>query len=194
MSNNLNKDVFREYDIRGISETDFSDDVVIKIGKSFGSYIKREGAKKIAISGDIRLTTPRLKENLIAGVLSTGINVIDIGILPTPVNYYSMYCLDIDGAIQVTGSHNPKEYNGFKISYKKSSFFGIQILELYNLIINNDFEEGKGELSTSDIYDEYMDMLKSKIEINKSIRVYIFVFSIFINFLICPSMSTLQSP
>ena len=171
MNDKLNKNVFREYDIRGIADVDFTNDIVVKIGKSFGTYIKRKDAKSIAISGDVRLTTPRLKASLIKGILSTGIDVIDIGILPTPVNYYSMYCLDIDGAIQVTGSHNPKEYNGFKISYKKSSFFGIQILELYNLIINDDFEVGKGVLSTQNIVEKYMNMLKTKIQIDKNIKV-----------------------
>ena len=116
--NDINRNIFREYDIRGIADSDFTDDVVLNLGKSFGTYVIRDGCASISISGDVRLTTPRLKKKLIEGVLSTGIDVIDIGTLPTPVNYFSMFCLDIDGAIQITGSHNPKEYNGFKFSYK----------------------------------------------------------------------------
>tara|TARA_Y100001936_G_C15684674_1_gene462869 strand:+ start:23 stop:331 length:309 start_codon:yes stop_codon:yes gene_type:complete len=99
--NNVNKNIFREYDIRGIADSDFTDDLVINLGKAFGTYILRDGCECISVSGDVRLTTPRLKKKLIEGVLSTGINVIDIGILPTPVNYFSMFCLEIDGAIQV---------------------------------------------------------------------------------------------
>ena len=169
--NDVNKNIFREYDIRGIADSDFTDDLVINLGKAFGTYILRDGCKCISVSGDVRLTTPRLKKKLIEGVLSTGINVIDIGILPTPVNYFSMFCLDIDGAIQITGSHNPKEYNGFKFSYKKTSFFGVQIQDLYRLIDSNDFDEGNGELICKNIMTSYIDMLNSKIKINKPINI-----------------------
>ena len=169
--NNINRNIFREYDIRGIADSDFTDDVVLNLGKAFGTYVIRDGCASISISGDVRLTTPRLKKKLIEGVLSTGIDVIDIGTLPTPVNYFSMFCLDIDGAIQITGSHNPKEYNGFKFSYKKTSFFGIQIQDLYRLIDDNDFEKGNGKLFHKDILSKYIDMLYSKININKPMNI-----------------------
>ena len=110
----MNPYIFRQYDIRGVVAEDFTDDVVINLGKGFGTWLRNRDAKSITVSGDVRLTTPHLKEKFIEGVLSTGINVIDLGILPTPVNYYSMYKIDIDGACQITGSHNPPDMNGFK--------------------------------------------------------------------------------
>ena len=115
----MNEYIFRKYDIRGVVETDFTPEVVKNLGRAFGTYVLRSGGTSVAVSGDIRPSTPGLIKNLTIGLTETGVDVINLGILPTPVNYYSMYCLDIDGAIQVTGSHNPKEYNGFKISYKR---------------------------------------------------------------------------
>ena len=111
----VNKYIFREYDIRGKVDDDFSPEVVLNLGKAFGTFIKRSGGQEIALSGDVRLSTPSLIEQFKVGVLSTGIDVINIGILPTPVNYYSMFKLDVAGAVQITGSHNPPEFNGIKI-------------------------------------------------------------------------------
>jgi phosphomannomutase/phosphoglucomutase len=101
----MNPYIFREYDIRGVVEEDFPEEVVILLGKGFGTYVREKGGRTIAISGDVRLSTPMLKENFTRGLLATGIDVVDIGIIPTPVNYYSMVILDIDGAVQITGRH-----------------------------------------------------------------------------------------
>ena len=136
----INKNIFREYDIRGIVKDDFKDEVVDSLGKSFGSYVKEFGGLNIAVSGDIRDTTIPLKKIFIKGILSTGINVIDIGILPTPVNYYSFYILDIDASVQITGSHNPPEFNGFKLSMHKKPVYGEQIQLLKKFIDDVDFD------------------------------------------------------
>ena len=112
----LNSDIFREYDIRGNVEKDFPDHIVIKLGKAFGTIVKRKGGQEVAISGDIRSTTPNLINCFKKGILDTGIDIINLGIIPTPVNYYSMFELGIFAAVQITGSHNPPEYNGFKFS------------------------------------------------------------------------------
>ena len=115
----INPYIFREYDIRGKVVEDFPEHVVVKLGKAFGTFVKRAGGQEIALSGDIRLTTPDLLTSFKTGVLSTGIDIINLGIIPTPVNYYSMYHLDVSGAVQITGSHNPPEFNGFKFSFDK---------------------------------------------------------------------------
>ena len=167
----LNKYIFREYDIRGKVSDDFPQDVVENLGKAFGTFIKRGGGKEIALSGDIRLTTPVLIEQFKSGVLSTGIDVINIGILPTPVNYYSMYKLDVAGAVQITGSHNPPEFNGFKMSRNKKAVFGDSIQELRTIIETKDFEKGEGLEASYDILSNYKKMLLSKININKTIKV-----------------------
>ena len=130
----VNKFIFREYDIRGKVEDDFPPDIVMNLGKAFGTFIKRSGGQEIALSGDVRLSTPDLINQFKEGVLSTGIDVINIGIIPTPVNYYSMFKLDVAGAVQITGSHNPPEFNGFKMSRNKKSVFCKSIHNLIEII------------------------------------------------------------
>ena len=170
---NLNESMFREYDIRGVVELDFPNDVVESLGKAFGTYISRQKGNIISVSGDIRETSPILKTNFINGILSTGVNVIDTGMLPTPVNYYSMYHLNTDAAVQITGSHNPNEFNGFKFSCMNESFYGEKIQLLKNMILNKDFLTGNGSLKKQDIINDYIEMLCSKITINKKLKVII---------------------
>lgn len=167
----VNKYIFREYDIRGEVKTDFPPDVVELLGKGYGSYVSRQGAKKVALSGDIRLTTPALKQSLKKGLLSTGLDVVDIGIIPSPVNYYSMWKLDIDGAVQITGSHNPPEFNGFKLSLNKKAVYGEAIQEIRKIIEDQNFVEGKGKFSEYDILPDYKAMILDKIKIEKPIKV-----------------------
>ena len=170
---NLNESMFREYDIRGVVELDFPNDVVENLGKAFGTYISRQKGNVISVSGDIRETSPILKTNFINGILSTGVNVIDTGMLPTPVNYYSMYHLNTDAAVQITGSHNPNEFNGFKFSCMKESFYGEKIQLLKNMILNKDFITDNGTLKKQDIINDYIEMLCSKITIKKKLKVII---------------------
>ena len=117
----LNRDVFREYDVRGIADVDFSGDFSCCLGRAFGTYAINHNRKKIAVSGDVRLSTERLKEGFIKGLIEVGIDVVDIGILPTPTNYFANFNLDIDGSVQITGSHNPSDYNGFKFTFDNPS-------------------------------------------------------------------------
>ena len=168
---NLNKYIFREYDIRGKVSDDFPPDVVESLGRGFGTFIKRGGGREIALSGDVRLTTPSLIEQFKTGVLSTGIDVINIGILPTPANYYSMFKLDVAGAVQITGSHNPPEFNGFKMSRNKKAVFGESIQNIRAIIEKMDYEIGEGMEAAYDILSDYKQMLVSKIDIQKKIKV-----------------------
>lgn len=169
----MNEFIFRKYDIRGVVATDFTDDVVQNLGRAFGTYVVRGGGKTVAVSGDIRPTTPGLIDNLTKGLMETGITVIDLGILPTPTNYYSMYELDVDGAVQITGSHNPPEFNGFKISLNQKAFHSEQIQDLKELIDTADFEVGEGSVEKNDILPTYMDMLRSKISLDRPLKVAI---------------------
>ena len=169
----LNESMFREYDIRGVVEVDFPNVVVENLGKAFGTYISKQKGNVISVSGDIRETSPILKINFINGILSTGVNVIDTGMLPTPVNYYSMYHLNTDAAVQITGSHNPNEFNGFKFSCMNESFYGEKIQLLKNMILNENFIKGNGILKKQDILNDYIEMLCSKIKINKKLKVII---------------------
>ena len=168
---NLNQYIFREYDIRGKVSDDFPPEVVEALGKGFGTYIKRSGGQEIALSGDVRLTTPDLMEQFKTGVLSTGVDVIKIGILPTPANYYSMFSLGVAGAVQITGSHNPPEFNGFKLSRDKKAVFGEAIQEIRFIIEKEDYETGEGAEASYDILTKYKRMIASKIDIKKRMKV-----------------------
>jgi len=168
---NLNQYIFREYDIRGKVSDDFPPEVVEALGKGFGTYIKRGGGQEIALSGDVRLTTPDLMEQFKTGVLSTGVDVIKIGILPTPANYYSMFSLGVAGAVQITGSHNPPEFNGFKLSRDKKAVFGEAIQEIRVIIEKEDYETGEGAEASYDILTKYKRMIASKIDIKKRMKV-----------------------
>ena len=167
----VNKYIFREYDIRGKVLDDFPTEVVIQLGKGFGSFVKRNGFQEIALSGDIRLTTPQLMDEFKRGVLSTGVDVINLGILPTPANYYSMFKLEVGGAVQITGSHNPPEFNGFKMSLDREAVYGNDIQIIRKYIDNNDFDTGEGNEIKYDIKSDYKSMIIEKISIERPMKV-----------------------
>ena len=168
---NINPYIFREYDIRGKVVEDFPPEVVVLIGRAFGTLVKRSGGREVAISGDIRVTTPDLINYFKEGVLSTGVDVINIGIVPTPVNYYSLYKLEVAGAVQITGSHNPPEFNGFKLSLHKKPVYGEQIKLMKKFIDKLDFDIGEGSETRYKILPDYNAMITNKISIEKPIKV-----------------------
>tara|TARA_B100000965_G_scaffold359365_1_gene339381 strand:- start:1682 stop:3061 length:1380 start_codon:yes stop_codon:yes gene_type:complete len=169
----MNENIFREYDIRGIASTDLTDDVVLLIGKAFGYYLSQNNQKIMSISGDIRYTTNRIKKAFINGVISQGIDVCDLGVLPTPVNYFSLYNTEISNSVQITGSHNPSEYNGLKISFNKKPFYGKDIKALKKLIKKHNFKScyKLGEISNYNILDDYYNYIMNHFKINKKIKV-----------------------
>ena len=169
----VNKYIFREYDIRGKVIDDFPPEFVIQLGKGFGTFVKRNGFHEISLSGDIRLTTPDLMDQFKKGVLSTGVDVINLGILPTPANYYSMFKLEVGGAVQITGSHNPPEFNGFKMSLDRKAVFGKNIQVLRKYIDNGDFDIGEGNEIKYDIKSDYKSMIIEKINIERPMKVVI---------------------
>ena len=167
----INPFIFREYDVRGKVTEDFPQHVINKLGKAFGTYVKRAGGKEIALSGDIRLSTPGLISNFKDGVLTTGVDVINLGILPTPVNYFSMFHLGVAAAVQITGSHNPPEFNGFKMSLNKKPFYGNEIQSLYKMMENMDFDKGEGTEARYNLLSEYNQMIERKIKIERPMKV-----------------------
>ena len=130
----MNKNIFREYDIRGVVEVDLVPDVVHTLGKGYGTYFLRHGVTKISLGRDGRLSSPDLRRYLLDGLTETGVDVIDLGVVPTPVVYFSTHTLDVGGGVMITGSHNPSNYNGFKISLGTESIYGSEILSIYDLI------------------------------------------------------------
>ena len=128
MESKFNPSIFREYDIRGIAEKDLSEDLARRLGWAFGKKVKQKFSNghrpKVAVGRDCRHSGKQLAQALIQGVIETGVDVIDIDVCPTPVTYFSVFNLELDGGIMVTGSHNPSDYNGFKICLGKEIAIG----------------------------------------------------------------------
>ncbi|NPA48431.1 MAG: phosphomannomutase/phosphoglucomutase [Thermodesulfobacteria bacterium] len=168
----VNPLMFREYDIRGKVDEDLTVEVAEAIGRAYGTMVKRAGGKKVVSGRDGRLSGPKLQKALIKGILSTGVDVVNIGVTPTPVMYFSLFTLPgIDGGIQVTGSHNPPEFNGFKICLGKETIYGPKIQEIRQLIEKEDFEKGEGKEESYDILPEYRKFLKENINVSRPLKV-----------------------
>lgn len=163
--------VLREYDVRGIIDDTLSTLDAYAIGRSFGTIVNRKGGTKVAVAYDGRLSSVDMANSLVAGLNDSGINVLRVGRGPTPMLYFSVYNLPADAGIMVTGSHNPPEYNGFKMMLGESPFFGDQILNLGHLALEGDWTEGQGELEDRDIRSAYLDELASAYTTNVPLSV-----------------------
>ena len=159
--------IFREYDIRGLAEEELTSENVELIALAYGTWLVRNGVAKATLGGDVRLSTNRIKAALAKGLLAAGVDVVDLGVTSTPTFYWSFFRCGADGGIQVTGSHNPKEFNGLKVAFKKATLWGDAIQNIYRMIETDDFAVAKtpGKLSSLDITDEYIDMLASKVQL-----------------------------
>lgn len=167
----LNPEIFRQYDIRGIAGTDMDLNDVLSLGKGIGTYLRRAGNTTISVGRDCRLTSDDYAGQLIEGLKSTGCRVVDIGVCPTPVSYFSIRSLPAEGSVMVTASHNPPEYNGFKINSGVDSVYGEQIQQIRRIIEAADFETGQGSEEENDILVPYVDYLVEKISLKKKLRV-----------------------
>ena len=165
---NISPHIFREYDIRGEANTELTDEVVLTIGKSFGTWLLERGVKKIALGGDVRLSTERIRAAAAAGVNSIGIDVVDIGVVTSPMLYWSLYHLGLNGGIMITGSHNPSEMNGLKLAFDKTTIWGDDVQEIRRIIEKGMFATaGKpGTVEHKNIADAYIDMLTSKVKLD----------------------------
>lgn len=162
----MNDRIFREYDIRGVVDEDLNRDIARSIGKAFGTVIKRENkdAHHVSVGRDVRQSSIELSSGIMEGIASTGIHIYDIGVCPTPVQYFSLFHLDLDGGIMVTGSHNPPEYNGFKISVGTETISGRDIQEIKETILKEEYalSHKRGDIHTYDILKPYRDLLMSQ--------------------------------
>jgi len=173
MTKTINPQIFREYDIRGLVDQDLTRDSVERIGKSIGTYIRRKGGKTITVGYDMRVSSIPFRDSLICGINSTGCDVIDIGMVPTPVAYFSLHYLKPDGGVMITGSHNPSEFNGFKISHGLHSLYGERIQELRRLIDVGDYEVGMGTLKHENILEDYIQGICDSVQIPRSVKVVV---------------------
>lgn len=169
----MNKQIFRECDIRGIAESDFTPDLLQRFGRAFGSRVIRNGGKNITIGRDVRQTGRFFFDNIVEGLLSTGCNVIDLGIVPTPLLYFSQYQSDVDAGLMITGSHNPPEYNGIKIIIDKKTVWGTEIQKIAGEMEEGNFCIGFGKIQNSNIVEPYMNMMKEKVKFSRPIKVVI---------------------
>lgn len=156
--------IFREYDIRGVYEKDFDNDFATLLGKAFVSYIikKTGNVPTLTIGYDARLSSPSVAESLTRGFTQAGAKVFNLGLITTPLSYFSMFNMDIDGGIMVTGSHNPPEYNGFKLSFGKTTLWGPQIQEIKSILETGDLAVGDGSVEDYDIKPEYVARYKKE--------------------------------
>ncbi|MCD4651653.1 MAG: phosphomannomutase/phosphoglucomutase [Candidatus Cloacimonetes bacterium] len=170
----INAQIFRQYDVRGIVDKDLTDESVYLLGKGYGRYLRKQGMKSVAISGDARLSTPRFMRLMKKGMMDCGCVVKDIGITATPVLYFAIQELDTDGGVMITGSHNPPEYNGFKLNVGLMSIYGEQIQDVRKIIEAKDFISGEGsEEAVPGMIQIYQDYVVANIKLARSVKVII---------------------
>ncbi len=167
----MNPDIYREYDIRGIIGEDIKENEFVTLGRGFGAYFNRLGEKKIVLARDCRLSSPKMSDEVIEGLINSGCNVVDIGICPTPILYFALHYLKADGGVMITASHNPPDYNGFKICSGIDTIYGEEIQKVRGILENADFLRGKGTYSSHEIIKPYIERITEDISINPGIKV-----------------------
>lgn len=169
----LNRLMFREYDIRGIWNEDITEEISYHIGRAYATKLLSFGKNKMIVGYDNRLSSPIIEENLVKGLTEGGVNVVRLGLVTTPMYYYGWDKLNIHAGIMITASHNPKEYNGFKMSYNGiHNMFGKDVSDLYYVIINGIYSEGNGTIEYADIKEDYVKMIHNHIDMgNNKLKV-----------------------
>ncbi|MEJ2431398.1 MAG: phosphomannomutase/phosphoglucomutase, partial [Deltaproteobacteria bacterium] len=162
---------FREYDIRGIVGTQITAADVTQLGRAFGTYLLRQGKRRITLGRDIRPSSEKFRDALLEGMLNTGLQVTDLGTCPTPVFYFSLRHLHAEGGIMITASHNPPEYNGFKICNGPDTIFGSEIQRLRTIMDEGDFIRGRGTLDSYDIIAPYHKHILQSINLERRLRI-----------------------
>ncbi|MGA2938656.1 MAG: phosphomannomutase/phosphoglucomutase [Syntrophobacteraceae bacterium] len=163
--------VFREYDIRGIAGSEITDPDVSTLGRAFGTYMARQGKRRIVVGRDCRLSSDRYRDLLLGGLLESGMDVVDIGVCPTPLFYFAIRHLDREGGMMITASHNPPEYNGFKVCNGFDTIAGAEIQKLAHIARSGDFSSAEGRLDHFDIISPYVDFVTGNIRLEGRLRV-----------------------
>lgn len=164
----INPRIFREYDVRAIYGKDLNEDVAYTVGKAFGTYVKRMGENKVLLGHDNRKSHSVLYPAVMQGILDTGVNVLSLGLITTPMHNFAKIHFDVNCAIMVTASHNPKEYNGFKISMEKEdSLFGERLQNFREFLEKYDFDDGIGYVYEDDVLPAYLNLLKKSVKIGE---------------------------
>jgi len=167
----MNPLIFREYDIRGIADEDFTEADVERLGRAVGTFLGRRGCRRLTVGRDCRLTSDRYAERLMAGLCAAGITATDIGVCPTPVLYFSIPHFRQDGGVMITASHNPGHYNGFKICQGLDSVHGDDIQRIAALIREEDFDSGTGVRRAADAVTPYTAHLTANLKLARPMRI-----------------------
>jgi len=172
---NVNPEVFREYDIRGVVERDFDDHFVTDLGRAYATILRHANKSRITLGRDCRLSSPKLREHFLEGLLASGIDVVDIGVVPTPLLYYSVLRWNMDGGAMITGSHNGAEYNGFKLGVGSTTIFGDEIQNVRRIIESRSFEKGetRGKVTHTPIVPDYAGFIFSQFQLRAGMKVVV---------------------
>jgi len=169
---NINPEIFRQYDIRGIVDKDLTPESVELLGRAMGTYYRRLGLRQVALGKDCRLSSPAFSQALSRGLRSTGCDVVDLGTIPTPLLYFSVYHEKREAGVMITGSHNPPEYNGFKMMAGEETLYGETIQDILKIIQEDAFiQESPGTREASDILPEYHRYLTGNIRLRRELKV-----------------------
>jgi phosphomannomutase/phosphoglucomutase len=171
----MNPQVFREYDIRGVVENDFDDDFIVNLGRAYATILLAAGKHTITLGRDCRLSSDALRDLLLEGLLPAGISVVDIGVVPTPLLYFSVLHWQMDGGVMITGSHNAAEYNGFKLGVGPTTIFGEDIQRVRKIIESGAYEttDPKGILSGRPVIPDYNEYIKANISLKPGMKVVV---------------------
>jgi phosphomannomutase / phosphoglucomutase len=169
----INPRIFREYDIRGIAGEDLDDRAVEILGRAMGTFFLGRGQKEVAVGRDVRLSSPGFAQALIRGLLSTGCDVADLGVVPTPLLYFSVFHDRLPAGVMVTGSHNPPEHNGFKMMSGEETLYGKTIQALYEIARKGVFPHGQGRVRTLDVVSRYIDYVSKNVRFARPVKVVI---------------------
>ena len=161
----ISSTIFREYDIRGLVDQDLTEDAVRLVGQALGTQVREQGGRRVVVGRDCRESGPRFARALIEGLRGTGVDVTDLGVVPTPLTYFAAATLPVDGLVMITGSHNPPEYNGLKVGVGKNTLHGDGIQALLRRIQEGRFAEGAGALDTHDIVTPYRDYVRRNLKL-----------------------------
>ncbi len=167
----MNPEIYREYDIRGVIGEDITEDEFITMGRGFGSYFRGLGKRRILLARDCRLTSPVISEEVTEGLISTGCDVMDGGICPTPTFYFGVRRLEVEGGLMITASHNPPQYNGFKICRGYDTIYGEEIQRVRKIIEGTDFYKGTGTSVPVEIIEPYVERIVRDITVTRGIKV-----------------------
>ncbi len=163
----VNPVVFREYDIRGVAGVDLTEETVGLVARALGTRVRDAGGTRVVLGRDVRLSSPGFHREAVAGLLATGCDVIDVGIVPTPLVYFAAQQLAVDGLCMITGSHNPADYNGLKIGVGQTTIYGEAIQEILRMVQKGDFARGQGKLTTTDIVTPYQAYVAANLRLGR---------------------------